>query len=67
MVAGHDPGSRPSTFSGWGEGCFVIDQWYARQQLSKPGSHPVKEIADAAKGPLSRGPAFSYDELTKLR
>ena len=80
VVIGRDPESTPATLTTWGKDCFIVDQWYARQRVTKPGIFAVKDLVedspfyDAAflkflleGGRISRGPAFSYSELTKLR
>ena len=80
VVIGRDPQSTSATLATWGKRCFIVDQWYARQRRTSPGIFAVKDLEqdspfyDAAflkfireGGTISRGPAFSYQELTQLR
>jgi hypothetical protein len=80
VVIARDPASNPADLSAWGSACVIVDQWYARQRVTAPGTNAVKEIADTASsyydagfrkflaggGRIYRGPAYSYQELTTL-
>lgn len=80
VVIGREPSSKPADLSTWGSACFVVDQWYARQRITSPGTNAVKEIADTTSsyyhadfvkflksgGKIYRGPAYTYQELTTL-
>jgi len=41
----------------WGAGCFVIDQWYARQLQETPGCYAVKDVT-GTEGDKYYDPAF---------
>ncbi len=79
VVVGRDADSKPATPATWGKDCFVVDQWYARQRVREPGRYAVKDVTDSSPfydpaflaflgtGRIYRGPAYSYEDLTKLR
>lgn len=80
VVIGRDPQSTPAILATWGDKCFIVDQWYARQRVTSPGIFAVKDLTEGSPfydpaflkfiregGTISRGPAFSYLELTQLR
>ena len=80
VVVDRDPASTPGNPATWGLWCFVVDMWYARQRLTAPGTSPAKDLNDPTSvlylanfvqflggGTITRGPAYSYEQLTSLR
>jgi hypothetical protein len=80
LVIGRDPSSKPGTPATWGDKCFIVDQWYARQRVSAPGKYAVKDSVGSTSdfsdeafwkflstGRISRGPAYTYEQMTTLR
>jgi hypothetical protein len=78
VVIGRDEKSDPEKLPSWGPDWFIIDQWYARQRITSPGTNAVKDPATASEfhdadfmtfitdGKISKGPSYTIEEL-KLR
>ncbi|HET9971302.1 MAG TPA: hypothetical protein VFQ68_23910 [Streptosporangiaceae bacterium] len=75
VVIGRDKDSDPEKLPTWGPDWFIIDQWYARQRITSPGTNAVKDPASASEfhdanfmtfitnGRISKGPSYTIEEL----
>jgi hypothetical protein len=79
VVIGRATDSDPEKLVSWGSNWFIIDQWYARQRVTAPGTNAVKDPAPAGEfhdsgfmtfitsGKITKGPSFTIKELISLR
>ncbi|TDD59209.1 hypothetical protein [Actinomadura rubrisoli] len=79
VVVGRASGSDPAKPATWGEEWFLIDPWYSRQRVTRPGTNAVKDpvpggdyydkdfLAFIFDGTIAPGPAFTAEELATLR
>jgi hypothetical protein len=75
VVIGRDKDSDPGMLPTWGPDWFIIDQWYARQRITSPGTNAVKDPTSASEfhdanfmtfitdGRISKGPSYTIEEL----
>jgi hypothetical protein len=79
VVIGRAKDSDPGKLASWGSDWFIIDQWYARQRVTPPGTKAVKDFTPASdfydsgfekfitEGVITKGPSFTIEELISLR